>query len=281
MQTVENKKNRLLAAADIVDRGEMAVVEKIYDFMEFLEENDVKLSEFFAKIEADILSYKENINTELSMGVTPISELVTELKGDCEEMEDKMGKTHEMMLSEVQSIKSKMTNLVSEIQKVRSEIPEMPEETDLTDIYNRLVEIEGKIPTIPAELTAYQVRDKLESIDNESEKLKIEAIKDLRAELDELKKGLKSFGGRPIFGGGFNYSAMDLHIVDDETPAGTVNDVNTDFTLAHVPNPASSLKVYVNGQRMRITTDYTFSGGTISFVTAPPTGSILLVDYRQ
>ncbi len=74
---------------------------------------------------------------------------------------------------------------------------------------------------------------------------------------------------------------MNIHIIDDETPNGTVNGVNTDFTISLTPSPTTSLKVYVNGQRMKLTEDYTLSSKTITFVTAPPTGSILTVDYRH
>jgi hypothetical protein len=123
--------------------------------------------------------------------------------------------------------------------------------------------------------TPDQIRDKLESLQDE-ERLSISAIHKLEDRLDELER--RPAGGKG--GGGFSKIAMDFHIQDDETPSGTVNSSNTVFTLANVPNPSTSLKCYVNGQRMRITTDYTLSSGTITFITAPPTGSILLVDYR-
>lgn len=70
-----------------------------------------------------------------------------------------------------------------------------------------------------------------------------------------------------------------INFADDETPSGTINGSNKIFTVANIPI-AGSLKVFVNGSRMRITEDYTFSGTTITFITAPPTGSIILVDYR-
>ena len=76
-------------------------------------------------------------------------------------------------------------------------------------------------------------------------------------------------------------STATTDFVDDETPTGLVNGVNTDFELANTPIPTTSLKVYVNGSRMRITEDYTLSGTTITFITAPPTGSIILTDYRK
>lgn len=120
------------------------------------------------------------------------------------------------------------------------------------------------------------IADTLEALPDKK-KLEIEAIKDLRKELDELKK---EKGGRIFGGGGFSLLAMQQHFIDDETPTGLVNGVNTDFVIGHTPNPVDSLKVFVNGQRLRLTEDYTFSGLTITFLTAPPTGSIILCDYR-
>lgn len=67
--------------------------------------------------------------------------------------------------------------------------------------------------------------------------------------------------------------------VDGEVPSGAVNDVNTAFTIANTPT-AGSVKVYHNGIRLKLTEDYTFSGITITFVTAPATGDNILVDYR-
>lgn len=62
-----------------------------------------------------------------------------------------------------------------------------------------------------------------------------------------------------------------------EVPSGDVNGVNKDFTLAHTP--VSGLAVYV-GSRYKITDDYTITGATISFVSAPTQGSNILVDYN-
>jgi hypothetical protein len=83
-----------------------------------------------------------------------------------------------------------------------------------------------------------------------------------------------------VVSGGFNYSTIDTHIVDDETPSGLVNGVNTDFVLNNIPSPASSLKVFKDGQRMKLATDYTFSGQTITFLDAPLTDTIITCDYR-
>lgn len=65
--------------------------------------------------------------------------------------------------------------------------------------------------------------------------------------------------------------------VTGEQPSGTVNGTNTVFTLAHTPNPASSLvlySTYTDAFMMKHTTsytqgtDYTLSGNTITFYPA-------------
>ena len=62
----------------------------------------------------------------------------------------------------------------------------------------------------------------------------------------------------------------------NETPSGTVNGSNVTFTLSAAPSPATSLQLYVNGQLLASGgEDYTLVSDTITFVTAPPTGSIL------
>lgn len=65
-----------------------------------------------------------------------------------------------------------------------------------------------------------------------------------------------------------------------ETPSGTMDGVNTIFTLAHTPDPAASLRLYLNGARQQAGGgDYTLVGATITFVNAPLGGGVLLADY--
>jgi hypothetical protein len=52
-----------------------------------------------------------------------------------------------------------------------------------------------------------------------------------------------------------------------EVPSGTLNGTNKVFTLAHTPT-AGSLEVFLNVMQS-LTADYTLSGATITFVTAP------------
>jgi hypothetical protein len=72
-----------------------------------------------------------------------------------------------------------------------------------------------------------------------------------------------------------------VNFADDEVPSGTVNGVNTIFTLAHTPT-AGTLLLFLNGvkQKAGVGNHYTISGATITFVTAPETGDDLSAYYR-
>lgn len=64
--------------------------------------------------------------------------------------------------------------------------------------------------------------------------------------------------------------------LSSETPSGTVNGSNVTFTVLHDPSA-----LFVNGQYMTLTADYTYNSGTktITFTTAPVTGSNLVSLY--
>ena len=118
-----------------------------------------------------------------------------------------------------------------------------------------------------------QIRDAFEILAG-NERPDISSIRGLRAILKRLED--RPMGG----GGGFSKIAFEYHLIDDETPTGTINGANKIFTLDNKPNPPESLKVYRGGARQRITEDYIFSSQTITFTLAPVSGEIILVDYR-
>ena len=67
--------------------------------------------------------------------------------------------------------------------------------------------------------------------------------------------------------------------VYNEVPTGTINGTNAAFTIANTP-VSGSVRVYLNGLREKLTSNYSVSGTTITFVTAPETGDEILVDYK-
>lgn len=74
-------------------------------------------------------------------------------------------------------------------------------------------------------------------------------------------------------------SWQTLNFVAHETPGGAVNNINTVFLLANTPITGSEM-VYLNGQLQDPTNDYTISGASITFVSAPRTGDRVRVAYR-
>ena len=67
---------------------------------------------------------------------------------------------------------------------------------------------------------------------------------------------------------------------DNETPSGAINGSNTNFTWANAPSPPASLRMYKNGDLQVQGSDYTQSGVTSAFVTAPSVGDTLVGFYR-
>jgi hypothetical protein len=73
-----------------------------------------------------------------------------------------------------------------------------------------------------------------------------------------------------------------LSFVDSDSPAGTLDGVNSQFTLSAAPNPASSLAVFRNGLLQKTGQDFTLNGQTLAFVSGaiPQSGDTLLASYR-
>jgi hypothetical protein len=67
-----------------------------------------------------------------------------------------------------------------------------------------------------------------------------------------------------------------------EVPAGSINSVNTTFTLANTPL-ANTEQVFLNGvlQQSGAGNDYTISAATITYLAAPQTGDRILVSYYK
>jgi len=72
------------------------------------------------------------------------------------------------------------------------------------------------------------------------------------------------------------------NFVTRETPSGTVNGSNTTFTLANTPT-AGTEQVFLNGilQEPGAGNDYTISGATITYLSAPLTGDKIRVSYMK
>ncbi len=108
-----------------------------------------------------------------------------------------------------------------------------------------------------------------------------------RAELRINKDGsitAIACAGKTVVLNGTTYtgSGSTVNFVDKETPSGAINNVNTVFTFAFTPI-AGTEHIYRNGilQDVGAGNDYTISGATITFTTAPTTGDKIRGSYRR
>lgn len=67
--------------------------------------------------------------------------------------------------------------------------------------------------------------------------------------------------------------------VNSEIPAGAINGINTVFTLANIPDPATSVHWYVDSLRVTPSGNYTVLQNNVIVNTAYPSGTTLLADY--
>lgn len=76
---------------------------------------------------------------------------------------------------------------------------------------------------------------------------------------------------------------VGTQFVDNETPIGTIDGINANFTLSNIPNPASSLMLWLNGTYLMQGVDYTLVNNLITF-TSPPSalfaGTPFVAFYR-
>lgn len=68
--------------------------------------------------------------------------------------------------------------------------------------------------------------------------------------------------------------------VDGEVPSGTIDGVNRALKLAVAPNPAQSLRLFLNGLLLATGSDYSITGTDILMFRAPSVGSIVQASYR-
>ena len=70
------------------------------------------------------------------------------------------------------------------------------------------------------------------------------------------------------------------NFADQEIPSGAFNGTNTLYTLANAPNPAACLMLFVNGQNLISSFDYTLSSVSLSLAAPPITNDRVRAWYR-
>ena len=65
-----------------------------------------------------------------------------------------------------------------------------------------------------------------------------------------------------------------------EVPGGSINGTNTTFTLSFTPSAAAALIIAIDGVIIP-STEYTYSGTTLTLATAPVVGQTILAYYSK
>ena len=100
------------------------------------------------------------------------------------------------------------------------------------------------------------------------------------ADVRPIKKGTSTQFSE--MGGSDTIPASLIGIVPKfETPSGSVNGSNTAFTLSSTPVANASVIMVLDGVTQTNGTDYTVSGTTVTFTTAPTTGTEVIAIYNS
>lgn len=207
----------------------------------------------------DLISEVEKIKKSLSSSNT--KEIISLQKSTQEKLNKTISETELLMKSVKDTLKSFETKISDN-------------KTDKRDIQNMLDFIIEKIDIFDnkieeSKLNRKEIRDALESFKIEQDKLSIEAIDGLKAQLERLEKKIdESRGGKVV--GGTSQIGVKLalaNLINSETPSGTINGVNKVFTTANKITTIISFKI--NGQSLH-PDQYSVSGNTITFNNAPP-----------
>lgn len=73
---------------------------------------------------------------------------------------------------------------------------------------------------------------------------------------------------------------VEKDVKETEATLGPVNGANNLFSLSYLPSSNASVNVYKSGLHLREGRDYTLSGKTLTFTTAPAVNDTIDVSYR-
>lgn len=261
------QERKLKKVARLVEDGDFAITEHLFELEEKVDEClemvDSKVEEMKGMVSPNLNNILEQIKGK--DGYTP-QKGVDYFDGE----KGEAGKDAEITPTIIKKIAEQVK--VPIVEKVIEKTETIREQPIVTEV----------VKENPFILKGTEIVEKLEALSND-ESLPIEAIKDLREELDELKK-IRSNGKSYSFfggGGGGGGRIVKVHDLTDQ-----LNGVLKTFSL-----PAFWRIISVNSSSFpfvfRPTIDYTTSGATITFTseieasTTLATGQTLLVTYAE
>ena len=267
-----NKKINKLLALELIRKGDDAVIEKILEFQDMLEDVVERYSSDSEVIQETINAIsvlKGEVETYISTKDTELSDKLSELPTQLDTLKSMLeGKISEGEMSHKEhamKMDSTINKLTSEISAIKASMPTMP---DLSEYDDKLEEIKALIPTIPEQVkeTPEELRDKLESL-KDDDRLDKSAIKGL----DEELKSIRSIKGATSPG---MFGMKQMRMVSFSF---TGDDVTTVFYLPKEPGAKGlAIWAYYQGQHLQLGTHFTVANKTFTCTGfTPQTGSYI------
>lgn len=303
----QSQKNKLLTAAEIVSNGDFAVIQKLFEYEDYLNNfkdefnsinQDVKLvKDKIDEIKAFFDQNISSVNNEISTHIQNVMYLIDELEL---KINDKINESDKKTLSQFKEISQKLT---SEISRIEDKIPSIPE-VDLSYLENRISEVESKIPVLQETIveTGESIVDKINNLptDEEINKIGIEHISGLQKEINDIRFRISNINSSNS-GRGFGQGGGLSQVYHDSTLSGLGTQssplrvlgggtwyqdeiiasgvTGTVFNL--VNTPTNIVFLYLNGQYLisGVGRDYTRSGKTITLATSLLSTDVLTANY--
>lgn len=170
-------------------------LQRLAKLLEAFDSGAVQHDELIKAIEAVVAI----INQEKERLSGLISETDTNTKQEIKNLTEgviEANKAIEKMIADSNSLSQKELSQVrelvaTEVSRLEESMPEMPDDFDASDIFEMLGNQSASLEALSALMLGENIRNALEAIPEEGEKLKIEAIGFLREELNSLKKVVK------------------------------------------------------------------------------------------
>lgn len=268
MELTTAQKNKILAAAEIVQDGDMAVLKNILEFKDILEDWQAKMEALKAEVEASDLVELKNSFDELSSNFegfkTEMSDMEVRMANMASEGDKRHAKEMKAMMDKMDSMHKSMKQ---SIENVKNLIPELPPQFDPTGILNSIRELEAKIPQIPDEITGERMIEKINRSEKKIDKERIDGLE------DQIKRLEKMIADKPTGRMGMR----KVPIIKRYSLTSQVDGNTRAFTL-----PRDTVDVLgLWGTQFPITfdpADWTFSGNTLTLaagITTPSSGQTL------
>lgn len=281
MELSKKELNKLKAAADIVENGDMAVIQKLIEFIDLIEDMSESRT-LEVKDMAEMVDKFEKIKTDCEDYMSNMSERVySDVKSKCEDSTKEIAESTvkdirqeiTALLSKTESKLSAMENihkgqmdtlynrLLNEIKIVKASIPK-PQ--DMSGYEEEIRQIKASIPTVPppVEVTGEEIVQKINELRTDKDELKIDkshikGIAELEAEIRILKS--RQGGSNPSIAGRDLFQDIDL--------SSQLDGVTKTFNLPAVWNIISvNLSSFPFGA-LRKGVDFTYTPTSITFTS--------------